>query len=587
MRVAVAQFATTFNSQENLTTCLEMINQAAHNQPTIIVLPEFCNTQPYYDDHNHAWQQALTPNSEFIQGVAQQAKQHHCYIVLNVTLRRDQTRVDKSPLDKSNISITTCILSPTGELIQQIDKADLSVQEQTYFTCAEQVPAIMADTSGKVGLLFNAQSQQYSTARKLALQGVQLLCHSEHSYTVDASSLHNVARAIDNNIFIASANKVGKFALKDRMLEHANGAGHSQIISPNGTVLAKIANDKPGVIFADIDLSTAGIANKTRPDGTKFEQQQRPTLYQNTVISRQTSVRDDEYSDQTPATINAAIFATYKSDHQAIEDVCHYIENNLSDIIQLPELFFIADKTQLISDKTQLQHAEDVSLALIKKISAVLRPYQYVCTSLVVDGKHQAVLISQIGIFATQQQLHFCQRYQWTALADEIKIIQLPLEQGNINLAMLTADDSTIPEVVHILAENNTDLLLIPFDIQSPQEVDYSLVSQGAENRVSIVAATREKSFACAQLPPHQQPEPHSKQGPIQATNQQNKKLKTKKSTGIIVNLSRNSTLTTQCQAGKFTGYANKPLVKHQHGKITKALIYPMIHNEKKLITLN
>ena len=40
-----------------------------------------------------------------------------------------------------------------------------------------------------------------------------------------------------------------------------------------------------------------------------------------------------------------ALFATYKSNEQAIEDVCYYIENNLSDIIQLPELFFLSDKT--------------------------------------------------------------------------------------------------------------------------------------------------------------------------------------------------------------------------------------------------
>ena len=36
-----------------------------------------------------------------------------------------------------------------------------------------------------------------------------------------------------------------------------------------------------------------------------------------------------------PITANIAIFATYKANQQAIEDVCFYIENNLSDIYSI------------------------------------------------------------------------------------------------------------------------------------------------------------------------------------------------------------------------------------------------------------
>ena len=88
------------------------------------------------------------------------------------------------------------------------------------------------------------------------------------------------------------------------------------------------------------------------------------------------------------------------------------------------------------------------------------------------NGNHQAVLINQQGIVARQQQLHFCQRYQWTELTDTINIISLPLEQGIIKLAMLTADDANIAETVNIAALHNIHLLLMPFDIQEPLEVN-------------------------------------------------------------------------------------------------------------------
>lgn len=592
MRVAVAQFATTINCQENLATCLRMINETAACKPAIIVLPEFCNTQPCYADHNEAWHQALATDSEFLQQVALQAKQHGCYIVLNLTLRRDMTRDHQNASIKSNISITSCLFSPLGELVQQVDKKNLSEQDNIYFTCSHEASTTVSTVFGEFGMLIG-DGHTSQPSRDLALNGAQLLCNSEHSFALDQSKIHDFARATENNVFTATANKVGALLaitdsedvrdsakIIDSFLAFSTidknyhvGAGQSQIVAPDGTTLAKIANNKEGYTFADINLAEAGLKKKLRPDGTRFNQQQRPELYIEKTLVKQPTTRDDEYGDKVPESANVAIFATYKANEQAVEDVCHYIENNLSDIIQLPELFFIGDKTVTHNSET-LKHIERMSTELIQQVSAVLRPFQYVCTSLVLNGNHHAVLISQHGIFATQQQLHFCQRYQWTALADRIKIIELPLEQGNINLVMLTADDANIAETVNVLALNDIHLLLVPFDIQEPQEVEYNLVAKAAENSICIVAASREKSFAIQQ----------SSNEKSLSANQNNKKIKTQKSTGLIANLTSNSALLAQWQSGKFNGYINRAIVKHQHGKITKALIHPMSATEKNII---
>jgi len=277
--------------------------------------------------------------------------------------------------------------------------------------------------------------------------------------------------------------------------------------------------------------------------------------------------RQQSPSDKAPLTANIAIFATYKSDETAIEDVCFYIENNLSDITQLPELFFVDDKSTL-NDATQRERVSNLSQQFIRQISAVLRPNQYVCTSLVIEGQHQAVIISEQGIFAKQQQLHFCQRYQWTTLVDEINIIKLPLEQGNITVAMLTADDEKVPEIVSAAALHGVHTLLVPFDIQEPNDVENNLLARAVENRVCIVAATREKNFAI-DLPADNK------------TKGNKKKIKSHKSTGLIINLSSSNPLLAQWQPKKQTGYTNFPLVKHQQGKITKAVIHPVAACEK------
>jgi hypothetical protein len=82
---------------------------------------------------------------------------------------------------------------------------------------------------------------------------------------------------------------------------------------------------------------------------------------------------------------------------------------------------------------------------------------------------------------------------------------------------------------------------------------------------VCIVAASREKSFAI-DLP--------SENSNNNGGNK--KKIKSQKSTGLIVNLAADCIMLSQWKPAKFTGYINPALVKHQQGKITKAVIHPI-----------
>ena len=574
MRVAVTQFSTSTNVQNNLATCIRMINEAAVCKPSLIVLPEYCNTLfhhafPCYQDHNQAWNEALSLEGDFLKSVAEQARKHCCYIVINVTLRRGNSFECKD----SNISVTSCLFSPQGELISQSDKQVLIGYENDFFTRLIINNDVIATPFGKLGLLTGNDNTTFKASRELTLKGAQLLCNPINTYALDQASLHNPARACENNVFLLVANKVGSLVPQTNNLqepdnipqEYLVGVGQSQIITPNGNVLAKIENNKEGFIFADISIEESGLNKKIRPDGTEFIKQHRPELYQ--ASPKTEKVKLDKHA--VPATANVAIFATYKSNEQAIEDVCHYIDNNLSDIIQLPELFFIADK-KITKNKEERTLIEEVGKQLIHQVSAVLRPFQYVCTSLIIEGIHQAVIINEHGVFAIQQQLHFCTRYQWTTLGNSLNIIALPLEQGFINIAMLTADDANIAEIVNMAALNNIHVLLVPFDIQEAYEVEYSLLASAAENRICIVAASREKSFT-NNLSTSNNLGNESSNNPFGKN-----KIKHQKSTGFIANLPSEHALLTHWKSRKFIGHINQPMVKHQHGKITKALVHPV-----------
>ncbi len=574
MRVAVSQFATSSNIQENLAICLRMIDSAAECKPDLIVLPEFCNTYCYstppigerlqYENHNQVWDEAISEHGLFIKSIAERAKKHECFITLNVTVKEDEQQSPQQSDINSNISVVSCLISSTGKLIQQNNKRLIVEDKSIFVSDSNEVAQVTTAPFGQLALLNSNNAARFNDSRQLANAGAQLLCQSTSTFLRDNSELYGAARSHENNLFIAIANKVSSFEVaagnddelldSSRLREYLANVCQSQIIACDGTVLAKMPHNKEGFIFADIDLSIAGLSNKLRPDNTCMISQMRPELYQ-----KLEGQPDLPLVKKIPETVNVAIFATYKADEFAIEDVCHYIENNLSDIIQLPELFFVSDKSLTLEAQQRLR-IEGLCEQLVVQVSAMLRPFQYVCTSLILDGVHQAVLINQHGILARQPQLHACQRYRWTKLGDEINIVELPLEQGTIKLSMLTADDANMPELVDVVGSKNIHLLLVPFDIQSSNEVESSLLAQAVEHKFCVVAATREKSFS-------------------RRTLTGNSNDKTEKSTGFIASFPKTRKLSSLLNSKKFDGYLDKPIVKQQYGKITKALIHPVLEN--------
>ncbi len=86
------------------------------------------------------------------------------------------------------------------------------------------------------------------TPRMLAVEGAQVLLNSLNSFALDEASLHVPVRAVENRVWVVAANKVGPLvpersiaAVAERVgvpVERLHGAGESQIVAPDGTVVA-------------------------------------------------------------------------------------------------------------------------------------------------------------------------------------------------------------------------------------------------------------------------------------------------------------------------------------------------------------
>ena len=452
VRVAVVQFGTGNDVSKNLETCLRMIDRAAEDcQPDIIVLPEFCNHCAWYESVDHAYDVALDTDGDFLIAISQKAVEHKAYIKINVTLRRERPKA----------SIANLLYSPDGKLVAQADKQVLMGNENNFLCRAETAGEIAETEFGKIGLFCCADGLLMETSRLLTVRGAQLILNSLNSFAEDEASLHIPVRAAENKVFQAAACKVDylipkeviePFAEKMKIDPEAlKGAGESQIVAPDGRILAKAPKTGEAFVYADIDLHEA--EDKRRADGTDILKSRRPLHY------RQIAEKPSEriYFPGAPE-VTAAVCQNVAA-----------IAGTNADLIVLPE--FSVDEGSFDRIQDLIGDSE-----------------RYVVTSIQENDGHTGVLISKDGLIFEQKQLHPSKDSRSSSnRGDNLNTFDLPFGR----LAIIVGEDSIYPESFRLAAFQNAEIVAVPFDVQERWETEFGLLERAVENRFSVVAATR------------------------------------------------------------------------------------------------
>ena len=542
-RVAALQFASTTDVDENLATCLRMIDRARQHRPQLMVLPEFSNHISWYDDAQHARQVSLDLRGEFLQQIAERAALHQCYIVINVSLRRSN----------DELTISSLCYGPAGELRSVADKQTLMGHENTWFVRASTTSDIIKTDFGRLAMFPCRDGVTCETPRGLALRGAQLFCDSLNSFALDEASLHVPARAPENKVFLVAANKIGPLIPEHLLaavsaethipLHFLNGAGESQIVSPQGEILARGPRDEEAVVFADIDLTLAD--DKTRPDGTNLFAARRPSLYKEIAEESVAPIC-------APATekIHVACLAPRAEGEAALDEIAALVAAlpAATALAVLPELFCYDNRlgADLERDVALGQRAIAVMAA-----ACATAPELLLCASLVLpvaDGHGVvAVLVGESGLRAQQSQLHACARFPWATQGEELSLVDLPWGR----LALIAGDDAVYPELVKVAALRGAHVMAVPLQLQESWEEKFGLRSRAAENRICVLASSR------------------SLRGRA----------------GLIADLEREFTLMTEWHQRRFDGYINAPLVTSQAPgeAVTVASIQPVSACDKLL----
>jgi predicted amidohydrolase len=535
VRVAALQFATGTDVEANLQTCLRMIDQAAQQQPDLMVLPEFCNHSSWYRDQQHCYEVAVDLDGDFLRQIAERAARHRCIIMINCTVRR------QSP----SVTGTNILFDRDGSRLAVSDKQVLMGNENNFLSRATHTCPIINLPFARVGMYSCMDGVIFETPRGLALRGAQILLNSLNSFADDEASLHVPVRAAENKVFIVAANKVGSLVPEELAAiiaqrvqirpDQLHGAGESQIVAPDGTVLAKAPRTGEAVIVADIVPADAD--DKRRPDGTDIFASRRPELY-----APLAAAPGERAYHAGAAQILAAVFQPQGDGSDALEEVLELLPDIRDvDLIVLPELFHLSQRT--IRNQAWAVAESEMAIDALLNMLAELDSKTVVATSAVTvsqDGyAHTALLLGRDGVLLRQHQLHSTQHHSvWqNHFGSQLQTVDLPFGRA----ALVVGDDSIYPEIFRLLALQNVEIAIVPAHFSEAWETGTGLRERAAENRINIIAASRSGLAG----------------------------------SGIILGLDEDFTLWTPWKKRPFDGNINYPIVTQTRTGLTTAPIYP------------
>lgn len=228
----------------------------------LIVFPELITSG--YECYEEFYSLAeIASESYSIKKISELAKKYKTNIVFGFP--------EKHPKDNKLLYNSTAFIDDNGRLLGTYRKVHLFDTEKKFFTPGCEYP-VFNTSIGKIGVMICWDTAFPEVARTYALKGADLLVVStnwEKPYS-DDWDLVTRARAFDNCIYLAAANRIGD----DDTLGFF---GHSKIVSPLGKPIVELNDEVEGIISAELDLS---IPLKLRDSYYTFFKDRKPKTYE-------------------------------------------------------------------------------------------------------------------------------------------------------------------------------------------------------------------------------------------------------------------------------------------------------------------
>jgi predicted amidohydrolase len=246
MKTALAQIKIGEDIGKNLEHILSLIEEAADEGADLITFPELmlCPFFPQYE-YMDATKYSLGKDSDAVRLLAESCRKHSIAAVPNIYLKENGRFYDAS-----------LFIGKDGELsgaskMVHITRAPL-FYEQDYYHPSDTGFRVYSTPFGKFGVIICFDRHMPESFRICTLKGAQMILIPTANISGEPLDLFEWeirVAAMQNNVFIAMCNRVGK---EDQM----DFAGESIVVSPDGGVVAKAGGGEQ-LLYAEIDLGLA------------------------------------------------------------------------------------------------------------------------------------------------------------------------------------------------------------------------------------------------------------------------------------------------------------------------------------------
>jgi len=261
MKVASGQFAVSRSWQENAATCTDLMAKARDGGADLLVLPEAVLARDIADP-DLVLKAAQPLDGPFLSEICAASRGNSLTTIMTVHVPTDDEK-----------ALNMLIAVRNGEIVARYSKLHLydafAMQESRNVKAGNDVPPLLDVAGMKVGLMICYDVRFPELARRLALDGAEVLVLPAAWVKGPLKEMHwevlVTARALENTCYVVAVGECGP-----------RNIGCSLTVDPLGVAIAR-AVEAPMLLFADIDPARLAHARSILPvlDNRRFS---RPEL---------------------------------------------------------------------------------------------------------------------------------------------------------------------------------------------------------------------------------------------------------------------------------------------------------------------
>ncbi len=261
MRIGIAQTNPTFGQpHRNLDLACGLME---HHRADLWVLPEFfASGYQFVDAEEVARFAEPIPEGETTQELIRFARAQDCSVVAGLP--------EAAPTGIYNSAVLVC---PLGHLTTY-RKIHLFGAEKLLFVPGDRPFSVTHAAGARVGIMICFDHLFPEAARSLALLGADVIAHPSNLVIPGLAQRTTVVRALENGVFVATANRVGSETRGGKELRYT---GESQVVDPDGVTLLRLSANRVEAAVVEVDLARARVKALTSRNDKLADR--RPELY--------------------------------------------------------------------------------------------------------------------------------------------------------------------------------------------------------------------------------------------------------------------------------------------------------------------